>query len=63
MLISETWYYLLEERVQAYLANGRMVQVLTDKCPPFSGYHLYYPSRRPPTPAFSLLVDALRYRG
>ena len=31
--------------------------------PPFPGYHLYYPSRRQPTPAFALLVDALRYRG
>jgi len=55
--------YLLEDRVQACLANGRLVRVLADWCPPFSGYHLYYPSRRQPTPAFSLLVDALRYRG
>jgi DNA-binding transcriptional LysR family regulator len=28
----------------------------------FPGYHLYDPSRRQPTPAFALLVDALRYR-
>jgi len=55
--------YLLEDRVQAYLADGRLVRVLGDWCPPFSGYHLYYPSRRQPTPAFALLVDALRYRG
>ncbi|MBM6582229.1 LysR family transcriptional regulator [Microvirga sp. BT689] len=55
--------YLLEDRVQACLADGRLVQVLADWCPPFSGYHLYYPSRRQPTPAFALLVDALRYRG
>ena len=55
--------YLLEDRVQACLADGRLVQVLADWCPPFSGYHLYYPSRRQPTPAFSLLVDTLRYRG
>jgi DNA-binding transcriptional LysR family regulator len=55
--------YLLEDRVQACLADGRLVRVLDDWCPPFSGYHLYYPSRRQPTPAFSLLVDALRYRG
>ena len=39
------------------------VRVLEDWCPPFSGYHLYYPSRRQATPAFALLVDALRYRG
>jgi DNA-binding transcriptional LysR family regulator len=55
--------YLLEDRVQACLADGRLVRVLADWCPPFSGYHLYYPSRRQPRPAFSLLVDALRYRG
>ena len=40
-----------------------LVRVLADWCPPFPGYHLYYPSRRQPTPAFALLVDALRYRG
>ena len=54
--------YLLEDRVKACLADGRLVQVLADWCPPFSGYHLYYPSRRQPAPAFALLVDALRYR-
>ena len=54
--------YLLEDRVQACLADGRLVRVLADWCPPFSGYHLYYPSRRQPTPAFTLLVDTLRYR-
>ena len=54
--------YLLEDRVQACLADGRLVRVLADWCPPFSGYHLYYPSRRQPRPAFALLVDALRYR-
>ena len=55
--------YLLEDRVQAHLADGRLVRVLADWCPPFSGYHLYYPSRRQPRPAFTLLADALRYRG
>ncbi|RVA10476.1 LysR family transcriptional regulator [Mesorhizobium sp. M7A.F.Ca.US.002.01.1.1] len=55
--------YLPEEQVTAHLANGRLVRVLADWCGPFPGYHLYYPSRRQPTPAFSLLVDALRYRG
>jgi hypothetical protein len=38
------------------------MRVLADWCQPFAGYHLYYPSRRQPTPAFALLVDALRYR-
>ena len=55
--------YLPEDQVQAHLADGRLVRVLEDWCPRFSGYHLYYPSRRQPTPAFALLVDALRYRG
>jgi DNA-binding transcriptional LysR family regulator len=55
--------YLPENQVQTHLADGRLIRVLDDWCPPFSGYHLYYPSRRQPTPAFVLLVDALRYRG
>ncbi|MFD2054575.1 LysR family transcriptional regulator [Mesorhizobium calcicola] len=55
--------YLPEDQVRAHLASGELVRVLSDWCPPFPGYHLYYPSRRQATPAFSLLVDALRYRG
>jgi DNA-binding transcriptional LysR family regulator len=54
--------YLPEDQVQTHLADGRLIRVLADWCPPFPGYHLYYPSRRQPTPAFALLVDALRYR-
>jgi DNA-binding transcriptional LysR family regulator len=54
--------YLPEDQVRKHIADGRLIQVLEDWCPPFSGYHLYYPSRRQPTPAFALLVDALRYR-
>jgi DNA-binding transcriptional LysR family regulator len=54
--------YLTEGHVQPYLSTGQLVRVLSDWCPPFSGYHLYYPSRRQSSPAFSLLVDALRYR-
>jgi DNA-binding transcriptional LysR family regulator len=54
---------LLEDHVRDHVADGRLVRVLTDWCDPFSGYHLYYPSRRQPTPAFSVLVEALRYRG
>jgi DNA-binding transcriptional LysR family regulator len=55
--------YLPEDSVRTHLANGRLVRVLADWCPPYPGYHLYYPSRRQPTPAFALLVNALRYRG
>ncbi|QPC91819.1 LysR family transcriptional regulator [Mesorhizobium sp. INR15] len=54
--------YLPEDQVSRELADGRLIRVLADWCPPFPGYHLYYPSRRQATPAFSLLVDALRYR-
>jgi DNA-binding transcriptional LysR family regulator len=54
--------YVPEDAVQAHLADGRLIRVLADWCPPYSGYHLYYPSRRQPTPAFTLFVDALRYR-
>jgi len=54
--------YLPEDVVQAHLEEGRLVRVLADWCPPVSGYHLYYPSRRQPVPAFALLVDTLRYR-
>ena len=54
--------YVPEDQVKDYLKKGRLVQVLEDWSPPSSGYHLYYPSRRQPTPAFALLVDALRYR-
>jgi DNA-binding transcriptional LysR family regulator len=53
--------YVPEDAVQAHLADGRLIRVLSDWCPPYSGYHLYYPSRHQPTPAFTLLVDALRY--
>ena len=52
---------ILEDAVQEDIAEGRLTRVLADWCPPFSGYHLYYPSRRQPSPAFALLVDALRF--
>ena len=54
--------YVPEGLVQPYLAKGRLIRVLEDWCPPYSGYHLYYPSRRQSSPAFALVVDALRYR-
>jgi len=54
--------YLPEGQVQVHLASGQLVQVLSDWTPSYAGYHLYYPSRRQPTPAFSLVADALRYR-
>jgi DNA-binding transcriptional LysR family regulator len=52
--------YLPEDIVQAHIEAGRLIRVLEDWCPPYPGYHLYYPSRRQPTPAFAALVNALR---
>jgi DNA-binding transcriptional LysR family regulator len=54
--------YVPEDTVQTHIADGRLIRVLADWCPYYPGYHLYYPSRRQPTPAFALLVNALRYR-
>jgi DNA-binding transcriptional LysR family regulator len=53
--------YLHEDAVREHLDSGRLVQILADWTPPFAGYHLYYPSRRHPSQAFSMLVDALRH--
>jgi DNA-binding transcriptional LysR family regulator len=55
--------FMTEGELEPYFKDGRLVRVLEDWCEPFSGYHLYYPSRRQSTPAFSLIVNALRYRG
>jgi len=55
--------YVPQDLAQPYLDRGHLARVLEDWCPPYSGYHLYYPSRRQSSPAFALLVDALRYRG
>lgn len=54
--------YIPEDLVKREIADGRLVRVLADWCAPFAGYHLYYPSRRQPTPAFAVLVEALRSR-
>ncbi|HEX7782420.1 MAG TPA: LysR family transcriptional regulator [Sphingobium sp.] len=51
-----------EDRVEALIAEGALVRVLEDWNDPFPGYHIYYPSRRQPTPAFTVLLDALRFR-
>jgi len=54
--------YLPEGMVQTHIDKGRLKRVLADWCQPYSGYHLFYPSRRQSSAAFSLVVDALRYR-
>ena len=53
---------VMEDQILDDVAAGRLVRVLEDWCPPFPGYHLYYPSRRNTSAAFRLLVEALRYR-
>jgi DNA-binding transcriptional LysR family regulator len=53
--------YMPEDVAAPCIASGDLIRVLEDWCPPFSGYHLYYPSRRHASPAFSLLVEALRH--
>jgi DNA-binding transcriptional LysR family regulator len=54
--------YLPDDMVQGAIADKRLIRALGDWCPPFAGYHLYYPSRRQQAPAFALLVESLRYR-
>ena len=54
--------YVPEGLVHPHIAKGRLIRVLADWCPPYSGYHLFYPSRRQSASAFSVVVDALRHR-
>jgi DNA-binding transcriptional LysR family regulator len=55
--------YVPEDLAMPFLAKGLLQRVLDDWCPAYTGYHLYYPSRRHASPAFALLADALRHRG
>jgi DNA-binding transcriptional LysR family regulator len=54
--------YVPEDMAQPHIAKGRLKRVLADWCQPYSGYHLFYPSRRQSSAAFNLVVDALRHR-
>jgi len=54
--------YLPHDQVREHINRGRLISVLEDWCPELSGYHLYYPNRKPPA-AFALVVEALRYKG
>jgi DNA-binding transcriptional LysR family regulator len=53
--------YLPDGLVRPLVAKGQLVSVLEDWCPTLSGLHLYYPNRRQPSRAMTLLVDALRH--
>ena len=54
--------FVPEDIARLDIENGKLIRVLADWTPPFPGYYLYYPSRRQQSPAFTLLVEALRYR-
>ncbi|MFS2111095.1 LysR family transcriptional regulator [Sphingomonas sp. Sphisp140] len=54
--------YLMVDLIRAQLEDDTLEAVLEEWSPPFEGYHLFYPSRRQPTPAFAAIVEALRYR-
>jgi DNA-binding transcriptional LysR family regulator len=54
--------YVPESMAEPDIARGRLKRVLADWCPPFSGYHLFYASRRQSSAAFSLVVSTLRYK-
>ena len=55
--------FIPEDKVRPDIAAGELMAVLTEWCPTFSGFHLYYPSRRQNSPAFQVVLEALRYRG
>ena len=54
--------YVPEDLAEPHLKSGRLVRVLDEWCPYWPGYHLYYPSRRQTSPAFSIVLEALRHR-
>jgi DNA-binding transcriptional LysR family regulator len=55
--------YIPEDIARPYVAKGQLLWVLDEWSPPWSGYHLYYPSRRQASPALALIVETLRHRG
>lgn len=54
--------FVPEDTVRKHVQSGALVQLLDDWCPAIAGFHLYYPSRRQISPAFALVIDALRWR-
>ena len=53
--------YLPEDLVQPFIVKGQLISLLEDRCPVWTGLHLYYPNRRRPSHAMTLLIEALRY--
>ena len=54
--------YVAEDLVAEHVASGRLVRILEEWCPFFTGYFLFYPSRRQNTPVFTVIANALRHR-
>jgi len=54
--------YVPQDVADPHIADGNLVQVLDDWRPTYAGYHLYYPSRRNASPAFLLVLNALRLK-
>lgn len=54
--------FVAEQEIVAELADGRLIRVLQEWCPPFPGFFIYYPSRRQQTAGLSALVSILRFR-
>lgn len=55
--------YVPYDLAKTYLSDGRLIDVLSEWCPEYEGYHLYYPSRKLNSPAFSAFVEAMRFNG
>lgn len=54
--------FVTEPEVADDIANGTLVRVLADWCPPFDGFYLCYSDRRNISSAFRLVIDRLRYK-
>lgn len=54
--------YLYEDQIADFVAQGRLIRVLTEWCPTFPGYYLYHPNRRQPPPALTTLIQVLRVK-
>ncbi|MBP2170768.1 DNA-binding transcriptional LysR family regulator [Erwinia toletana] len=51
-----------EELAAPYIKSGQLISVMEEWTPYWEGLHIYYPNRRGSSKAFSLVVEALRYR-
>jgi DNA-binding transcriptional LysR family regulator len=54
--------YVLEDRARAHFQAGALVRLLQEWCPPFPGFHLYYPGQRQLSPALGAFIEAIRVR-